>query len=281
MRAAVIQLCTTADREENLRLADHWMVLAVQQGAGLLVLPENFSFMGRSDEERRRHWESRDDTPSLSFLQAFSRRHRVWIVGGSIPMRLADSNKVHNSCFVVDAEGEIRGRYDKIHLFDAELGGETPYRESDTVLAGQQAVVVESPFGRLGLTICYDLRFPELFRALVQQGATLFTVPAAFTRTTGQAHWEVLLRARAIENFSYVLAAGQGGTHVNGRHTFGHSLIVEPWGEVVARCADGPGFALAELHPERVAQSRRRVPCLHHRTLFMPTPGDETIRPVS
>ncbi|MEO5362902.1 MAG: carbon-nitrogen hydrolase family protein [Magnetococcus sp. DMHC-8] len=268
MRAAVIQMCSSTDRAANLAEAGRWMALAVAQGAGLLVLPENFSFMGRTDEEKSRHREELDDSPSLSFLQAFARRHRVWIVGGSIPLRVADSDRMTNTCFVVDEAGRVRGRYDKIHLFDVDLGGERPYRESDRVVAGRRAVVVETPFGGLGLTICYDLRFPELFRDLALAGATILTVPAAFTETTGRDHWEVLLRARAIENFAYVLAAGQGGEHANGRRTFGHSLIVEPWGHVIARCPEGTGFVMAELQPERVEQSRRRIPCLTHRADF-------------
>ncbi len=267
--AAVIQLCSTADRAANLAEADRWMTAAVERGAGLLVLPENFSFMGRTDEEKRRHWEAQDNSPSLTFLQEFARRHRVWIVGGSIPLGVAGTDKMTNTCFMVDGAGQVRGRYDKIHLFDVDLGGETPYRESDSVLAGDRAVWVDTPFGVVGLTICYDLRFPELFRALAVGGATVLTVPAAFTQTTGQDHWEILLRARAIENFAYLLAAGQGGTHANGRRTFGHSMIIEPWGHVVAQCPDGPGFAMAELQSDRVEQSRQRIPCLNHRVDFL------------
>ncbi|MBF0400870.1 MAG: carbon-nitrogen hydrolase family protein [Magnetococcales bacterium] len=268
LRAAVIQLCSTPDRDENMRTAEGWMRAAVAQGAGLLLLPENFSFMGRTEAEKICHREDPEEGPSLAFLRSFAQQHRVWIVGGSIPLRVADSDKMTNSCFVVDDLGQVQGRYDKIHLFDANLGGETPYRESDAVVAGQRAVVVESPFGRIGLTICYDLRFPELFRALAAQGATLLTVPAAFTQTTGQDHWEILLRARAIENFSYVLAAGQGGTHPNGRRTFGHSMIVEPWGALVAQCPEGPGFVVAEIDPQRVERSRQRIPSLNHRVDF-------------
>ncbi|MBF0184532.1 MAG: carbon-nitrogen hydrolase family protein [Magnetococcales bacterium] len=267
-RAAVIQLCSSPDRAHNLAEAERWMSAAVRQGAGLLVLPENFSFMGRSDEEKLAHRENVAASPSLQFLQEFAARHRVWVVGGSIAIRLEGSERMSNSCFVFDETGQIRARYDKIHLFDVDLGGEIPYRESDWVAAGEKAVVVATPFGRLGLTICYDLRFPELFSALAMAGAELITVPAAFTQVTGQAHWEVLLRARAIENFAYILAAGQGGHHANGRRTHGHSLIVEPWGQVVAHCPEGPGFVVAELQAERIAQNRQRIPCLQHRRPF-------------
>lgn len=268
MRAAVIQLCSTPNRADNLLEAEEWMAAAVGQGAGLLLLPENFSFMGRTDEEKFCHREDPEVGPSLTFLRTFAKRHRVWIVGGSIILQVAGSDKMTNTCFVVDDLGQVQGRYDKIHLFNVDLGGETPYRESDAVEAGDRAVVVDTPFGRIGLTICYDLRFPELFRVLAAQGATIFTVPAAFTQTTGQDHWEILLRARAIENLAYVLAAGQGGVHLNGRRTFGHSLIVEPWGHVVAQCPEGSGFVLAELQPQRVELSRQRIPCLNHRVDF-------------
>ncbi|MBF0096853.1 MAG: carbon-nitrogen hydrolase family protein [Magnetococcales bacterium] len=265
MWAAVIQMCSTADRAYNLAEAGRLMASAARQGAELLVLPENFSFMGCSDAEKISHREDAAASPSLQFLQEFAARHRVWIVGGSIALRVEGSDKMTNTCFVVDAGGQVQARYDKIHLFDVDLGGEAPYRESDRVVPGAQAVLVNTPMGRLGLSICYDLRFPELFRALAESGAELVTVPAAFTQVTGEAHWEVLLRARAIENFTYVLAAGQGGVHVNGRRTYGHSMIIEPWGQVVACCAEGRGFALAELQRERVLQSRQRIPCLQHR----------------
>lgn len=269
IRAAVIQLCSTPDRAENLREAERWMVAAVAQGAGFLLLPENFSFMGTTDEEKYRHREDPESGPSVLFLRSFAQRNRVWIVGGSILLQAAGSDKMTNTCFVVDDLGQVRGRYDKIHLFDVDLGGETPYRESDAIEAGRRAVVVDAPFGRIGLTICYDLRFPELYRLLAAEGATILTVPAAFTQTTGQDHWEVLLRARAIENLAYVMAAGQGGHHPNGRRTFGHSLIVEPWGHVIAQSPEGSGFVLAELQPQRVEQSRKRIPCLNHRAAFV------------
>lgn len=274
MRAAVIQLCSTPDQGENLLEAGKWMLAAVRQGATLLVLPETFSLMGYTDDlashppgqQQRHHREDPECGPTLRFLQDFAIRHRVWIVGGSTLLAVPNNTtKVTNTCFMVDAKGHVRGRYDKIHLFDANLGGEKPYQESKLVQAGNAAVLVNTPFGKIGLTLCYDLRFPELFQVLSAQGATIITVPAAFTFATGHAHWELLLRARAVENFSYVLAAGQGGWHRNGRHTFGHSMIVEPWGNVIAQCPDGPGFALAELQPDRVERCRKRMPCLNHR----------------
>ena len=274
--SAIIQLCSTPDREENLAAAEKQMTEAVSRGANLLVLPENFSHMGYVDpsasleEKQRLHYrEDPENSPSLIFLQHFARQHRVWIVGGSIPLAISGSHKITNTCFVVDSAGQVQGRYDKIHLFDVDLGGEMAYRESDFVQAGHAPVWVDTPFGRMGLALCYDLRFPELFRQLSAQGATILTLPSAFTLTTGRDHWEVLLRARAIENFAYVLAPGQGGHHLNGRQTFGHSLVVEPWGHVVAQCPDGPGFCLAELQSHRLEQYRARMPCLQHRVDFL------------
>ena len=280
MLAAVIQLCSSPDLKKNLDEAEKWMIAAVNQGADLLLLPENFAFMGHTnysvsvkEQQRQQYREDPKNSPSLRFLQAFAIRHQVWIIGGSIPLAIANSMKITNTCFVVDSSGKVQGRYDKIHLFDVDLDGESPYRESNMVKAGQAAVLVDTPFGKIGLALCYDLRFPELFRALSAQGASILTIPAAFTLTTGQSHWEVLLRARAIENFAYVLAAGQEGIHGNGRHTFGHSMVVEPWGHVIAQCPEGPGFVLAELQPPRVLRCRERIPCLNHRVGFSPPLG--------
>ncbi|MBF0428453.1 MAG: carbon-nitrogen hydrolase family protein [Magnetococcales bacterium] len=256
-----------SDRGRNLEVASQLMEAACRQGARLLVLPENFSFFGGSEEEKRAAREDAKTGPSLTFLQTFAARWRVWIVGGSIPVADPSSNKVLNVCFVVDESGCVRGRYDKIHLFDVDVGDGTRYRESDFVQPGTHPVVVETPFGRLGLAICYDLRFPELFRVLSSLHAELIALPAAFTVITGRDHWEILLKARAIENFSYLLAAGQWGQHAGGRQTYGHSMVVEPWGMAVAQCADGVGFALAPLERERIILCRQRIPCLSHRRM--------------
>jgi len=265
MRTAIIQLNSSANRAANLAAADSIMNAAVNQGAGLLVLPETFAFMSDDNAEKARHHEDPNDSPSLFFLQTFAARHHVWIVGGSITLQVAGSDKATNSSFVVDDQGVVQARYDKIHLFDAKLGREEPYRESNRIQPGNQPVVTKTPFGTLGLSICYDLRFPELYRALTTAGATILVVPAAFTLTTGAVHWELLLRARAVENFAYVLGAGQWGTHPGGRRTYGHSMVVEPWGTVTARHPDGTGFILTELDPMRVERCRNRLPCLEHR----------------
>ncbi|MBF0187885.1 MAG: carbon-nitrogen hydrolase family protein [Magnetococcales bacterium] len=265
--AAVIQLSAGADRERNLAMAKHWMKAAVDRGARLLVLPENFSFMGEGESRKREMAEDPDRGPSLTFLREFARHHGVWIVGGSVPLKTQHADKVTNTAFVVDDLGDVRARYDKIHLFDVNLGGEEPFRESDIIAPGWEPVIIDSPFGRIGISICYDLRFPELYRKLAALGATILVVPAAFTLTTGRDHWELLLRARAVENFAYVLASDQWGRHPGGRRTFGHSMIVEPWGSVIAQVPDGEGFALAEINKARVNRCRARIPCLGHRVL--------------
>ncbi|MBF0260505.1 MAG: carbon-nitrogen hydrolase family protein [Magnetococcales bacterium] len=265
--AAVIQMNSSPDRATNLSVAERLMEGAVGQGARLLVLPENFSFFGGSEEEKRAMREDPANGPSLTFLKSFAARHRVWISGGSIPVADPGSSKSFNVCYLVDEIGEVRGRYDKIHLFDVDVGDGVRYRESDFVRPGKKPVVVDSPFGRIGLAVCYDLRFPELFRSLSSQNAEIFTLPSAFTVVTGRDHWEPLIRARAIENFAYVLASAQWGQHAGGRQTHGRSMIVEPWGNVVGQCADGVGYVLAPIERERVARCRQRIPCLTHRRL--------------
>ncbi|MBF0357892.1 MAG: carbon-nitrogen hydrolase family protein [Magnetococcales bacterium] len=263
-QAAIIQMCSGPDREANFLEASRLMTQGVEQGAGLLVLPECFSLMGRSDEERFAGREEVDDSPSLRFLQSFAARHGVWIVGGSISISSPGTNKATNSSFVVDSLGDIKARYDKIHLFDANIGDKKPYHESTSIQAGDKPVVVDTPFGRIGLSICYDLRFPELYRKLTAMGATIITVPSAFTVSTGMVHWELLLRARAVENLCYVLAPGQDGKHPGGRRTYGNSMIVEPWGSVISRSPDGPGVALAEIEPKRITDARNKIPCLKY-----------------
>ncbi|MBF0422725.1 MAG: carbon-nitrogen hydrolase family protein [Magnetococcales bacterium] len=259
-RVAVVQMNSGSDRADNLRQAEGLMRRACAAGAQLLVLPENFSYMGSSEEEKLEHAEDVREGPTMGFLHDFSRKKQVWIVGGSVPLVTEEEGKLTNTCFVFDDKGEIRGRYDKMHLFDVLLPNDRSYRESNIVQAGHQPVVCDTPWGRLGLAICYDLRFPEFFSALVAMGATVFTLPSAFTAITGMAHWEPLLRARAIENFCYVLAPGQSGRHPGGRMTHGHSMVVEPWGTIVAQCPDGPGFVLADVDQERVKSCRRQIP---------------------
>ncbi|SFF63798.1 nitrilase [Fontimonas thermophila] len=281
MRAAVIQMTSGAERDANLEAAARLLRAAAEAGACLAVLPENFALMGARETDKLAIAEAEGDGPIQDFLAQSARALGLWIVGGTIPLRVpGDPGHVYASCGVWNARGERIARYDKIHLFDVELpgataeagDGDTPapesYRESATIAPGApNPVVVDTPIGRLGLSVCYDLRFPELYRRLVAQGAEVLCVPSAFTARTGQAHWEVLLRARAVENLCHVLASNQCGTHAGGRRTWGHSCIVEPWGHVIASCADTPGLAVAVLDAQARRQYRRSFPVLDHRRL--------------
>jgi len=202
-----------------------------------------------------------------TFLSEQARKHQIWIVGGTIPIWYDDPNKIIAACILYNAQGEVVARYEKIHLFDVELGNDESYKESETIASGSKVVVADTPFGKLGLAICYDLRFPELFRHLIDKGAEIIAIPSAFTATTGRAHWEVLVRARAIENLCYVIAADQGGYHLSGRNTFGDSMIVDPWGNVLNRLSQGAGVVVADIDIERMKKTRRTFPCLQHRKL--------------
>lgn len=261
-RLALIQMCSGPEREANLLDAERLMTEAIEKGAEWIVLPECFSLMGRNDAEKQAGKEDPDNSPSLHFLQEYAARKGVWIVGGSISIAVPGSDRFANSCFVVDSVGEVQARYDKIHLFDAHFDDHRSFQESRLVQPGEQPVVVDTPFGRLGLSICYDLRFPELYRQLIAMGATILTVPSAFTVNTGHVHWEVLLRARAVENFCYVVGVGQEGRHPGGRRTYGHSLVVEPWGTVIGRYSEGVGVLLVDIEPQRVVEAREKIPCL-------------------
>lgn len=269
-RVAAIQMTSVAERDANLAAARRALEQAAAQGALLAALPENFACMGRRETDKLALAEDDGRGPIQDFLAATARELKLWIVAGTVPLRVGgDVSRVWPACLVYDAYGRRAARYDKIHLFDVEVPGGERYRESATIAAGDpaQAVVVETPAGKLGLSVCYDLRFPELYRRLAAAGAELLCVPAAFTVPTGRAHWETLLRARAIENQCFVLAPAQCGTHPSGRATYGHSLIVDPWGEILARLSDAPGLALAALARERLRQVRSSFPALAHRRL--------------
>lgn len=263
IRTAAIQLTSTQNREGNLACADRLMTRAVERGAQLLALPENFSFLGR-EGDKVKYAEELDSGPSVRFLRAFAARYAVVVVGGSVPLRCPDATKVTNSCLVIDAAGGVVARYDKMHLFDVEIDRDHTFRESQYVESGTDVVTVELLGHTMGLTICYDLRFPELYRALALQGAEVLFVPSAFTRETGRDHWEVLLRARAIENLCYVVAPAQWGEHGGGRVSFGRTMIIGPWGQVLAQCQDGPGLAVCDLDFDVVATARKRLPSLTH-----------------
>ena len=264
VRVAALQMVSTPRVDENLVTADRLIADAVAQGAGLVALPEYFPIMGMSDSDKVALREVDGNGPIQAFLADAARRHGVWLVAGSLPLHASDPGKVLNSCLVYDPTGQRVARYDKIHLFGFQKGAEC-YNESATIEAGTQPVAFETPFGRIGLSICYDLRFPELYRAL--GACDLHIVPAAFTETTGRAHWEILLRARAIENQCYVLAIGQGGRHENDRETHGNSLLIDPWGEILDRKAKGQGIVIGKLDHARIADIRASLPALKHRVM--------------
>jgi predicted amidohydrolase len=265
MRIAAIQLSSTADRAENLEAAGSLMRDAVEQGARLLVLPEHFSFL-TGPGGYAANAEDPESGPTLRFLREFAAANHVAIVGGSIPLR-AGADHVTNSCLAVDQEGAVLARYDKMHLFDVDLDIAHQLRESDEVVAGTDIVTVTVQDLRVGLSICYDLRFPELYRRLMGQGAKLMTVPSNFTVPTGRVHWKILLRARAIENQCYVVAPAQCGTHADAPASYGHSMIVDPWGKIVAEAEVEPVVLVAELDMNHLKDIRRRLPCLTHRRL--------------
>ncbi|MGB9430516.1 MAG: carbon-nitrogen hydrolase family protein [Gammaproteobacteria bacterium] len=266
-KAAALQMNSSDDVTANLREASKLMAKAAAQGAELLVLPENFALMARNDAQRAAAGELDGSGTIQDFLADKARNLRVWIVGGTVPA-LAAEDKVYARCPVYNSDGERVAYYDKVHLFDVQVNaaGES-YRESAGIAAGDRAVTVDTPFGTLGLSVCYDLRFPELYRALLAQGATLFTVPAAFTRTTGREHWQLLNRTRAVENLAFVIAAAQTGTHASGRETWGHSMIVDPWGEILAERAGEPGVVMAVIDTEQQTRLRTRFPVLQHQRL--------------
>ena len=264
VRVAALQMVSTPRVEENLKTAAGLVAQAVAQGAQLVALPEYFPIMGLSDADKFAVREVDGQGAIQDFLAATARKHGIWLVGGSLPLVAAEAGKVLNSCLVFDPRGERVARYDKIHLFGFQKGAER-YNESATIEAGSQPVVFDAPCGRVGVSICYDIRFPELYRA---QGAVdLQIIPAAFTETTGRAHWEILLRARAIENQCYVLAVAQGGKHENGRETHGNSMLIDPWGIILDRLPKGPGVVVGDVDHARIADVRASLPALKHRVM--------------
>ncbi|HEY9198812.1 MAG TPA: carbon-nitrogen hydrolase family protein, partial [Gammaproteobacteria bacterium] len=257
-RIACIQMASGPNVAANLFEAEKLIYQASKQGARLVVLPENFAIMGLTETDKVAVRERDGHGPIQDFLATHAKRHKVWLVGGTIPLEADDPGKVRAACLVHDDKGKRVARYDKIHLFDVQVvGSDERYTESETIEPGSALQVIDTPFGRLGLAICYDLRFPELFRAMLDQGLELIAVPSAFTAITGRAHWETLVRTRAIENLAYVFAAAQGGYHINGRETHGDAMIVDPWGTVLDRLPRGSGVVCAEVDVERVRSTRR------------------------
>lgn len=267
-KVAAVQMASGPNVTANLYEAERLITKAAEADARLVVLPENFAIMGMQEIDNVAVREPEGRGPIQSFLAEQARRHGVWLVGGTIPLEASVPGKVRAACLVHDSSGERVARYDKMHLFDVRITESAEsYTESRTIEPGDRLAVLDTPFGRLGLAVCYDLRFPELFRGLFARGMEILALPAAFTAITGRAHWEVLVRARAIENFCYVVASAQGGYHFNGRETHGDSMIVEPWGGVLDRLPRGSGVVLGEVNLERVRDIRRNFPVAEHRRL--------------
>jgi nitrilase len=261
---AAVQMVSSPNVDENLETARRLLAEAAAKGAKLVTLPEYWPIMGMSDTDKVGHAEQPGQGPIQDFMAAQAREHGFWLIGGTLPLASDDAGRVLNTTLVFDPEGKPVSRYDKIHLFGFTKGTET-YDEARTIVPGEAVGSFEAPFGKVGLSVCYDLRFPELYRAMGE--VALIVVPAAFTHTTGMAHWEVLLRARAIENQCYVLASAQGGTHRNGRRTFGHSMLISPWGEVSSQLAEGEGVVCGDIDTAFLADVRQSLPALKHRKL--------------
>lgn len=267
-KAAVIQMNSGDDVAANLAQAEALLAQAAGEGAVLAALPENFAFMGAKERDKLAHAEADGEGRIQHWLAATAKRHGLWIVAGTLPIAAPDG-RVYAACSVYDMEGHRAARYDKIHLFDVDVPGTSEsYRESATIEAGDRSLIVDTPFGKLGIAICYDLRFPEQFRQMAETGLDVLAVPSAFTARTGAAHWELLVRARSVENLCYTIASDQGGFHVNGRETYGHSMIVDPWGNTLAFLPTGAGVVCAEIDPERLSKVRTAFPVLAHRRLW-------------
>ena len=262
VRVAALQMVSAAELAPNLEAAGRLVAAAAAAGARLVALPENFYLIGRHEGDKVELKEKDGSGPIQEFLAFSSKKHKVWIVGGTAPIEAKNPALIRSACLVYDEEGRRVARYDKMHVFRFEKGDER-YDEARTVEPGDQPLAIESPFGRLALSVCYDVRFPELYRGL--GSFDVMFVPSAFTVTTGAAHWETLLRARAIENQAYVVAAAQGGTHAGGRATYGHTMIVDPWGEILGVRPEGEGVVLAELDSDRIQKVRAGLPALSHR----------------
>jgi predicted amidohydrolase len=264
-------MCSTADLQANLGVCRDRIAQAADAGARLVVLPENFSFLGRSERDKLAIAERLDGGgPIVSALQELATRHRVWLVGGGTPEVVeGDERRTYNTALVIDPAGALVARYRKIHLFDVDIPGGATLRESDATRAGDELVVVEIEGAKVGLSICYDVRFPELYRRLVKdRGANVLLVPAAFTAHTGAAHWELLLRARAVEDQAWVVAAAQWGRHNDKRESYGHTLVVDPWGTIAAECPEGDGVVVTTLDGAAVEKRRTQMPCLDHAVLW-------------
>lgn len=264
-KVAGIQMASSPQVSSNLTEAERLIALAVEQGAKIVVLPEYFCIMGTKDIDKVAVREKAGDGLIQRFLSKMAREYEIWLIGGTVPLACNYPNKVRNSCLVYNDKGEQVARYDKIHLFGLDLGVEH-YHEEKTIEPGDTVVVVDTPYGKIGLSICYDLRFPELYRAMGE--VDIIVIPSAFTETTGKAHWESLIRARAIENLCYIIAPAQGGYHLSGRETHGNSMIVDPWGVILDRLPRGSGVVIANINREYQAGLRNSLPALKHKIII-------------
>ena len=265
---AAIQMCSTRDLQHNLQRAEVLLAQAAQQGAKLAVLPENFAYYGCKELEQAARDEATVDGPVRQFLSQQAKRHQMWIIGGTVPVAEAGDNRGYAACLVVGGDGSEQAQYHKIHLFDVDVGdAHKHYRESDDYRPGCDPVVLDTPFGKLGLSVCYDLRFAELYRQLADRGAEIIVVPSAFTAVTGEAHWQLLLRARAVENQCFVIGANMGDRDHPKRPTWGGSVIVHPWGNVLAEMAGGEGVICAELDLAEIQRLKKNMPIEQHRRL--------------
>lgn len=266
INVAAVQMVSSVGVQHNINTASRLIDQAVQRGAQIVLLPEYFCIMGKSDTDKLKFKEPFGSGILQNFLSEQAKAHKIWLVGGTIPLENSNSNRIYNTCLVYSPDGAVVARYDKIHLFGFNNGSEV-YSEAATIMPGtNQPQVFESPFGSIGLSVCYDLRFPELYRAM--QGVNMVVVPSAFTYTTGRAHWEVLLRARAIENQCYILAAAQGGKHESGRRTWGHSMLIDPWGKVLDVLPEGEGVVYGTISTNTLNRVRTALPALTHKVLL-------------
>ncbi len=273
---AAIQMCSSNVVEENLLTSAKLIAEAAKNDAKLVVLPEMFAIMGLKTTDKVDVKEKFKEGAIQLFLSEQAKKNSIWIIAGTIPIECSDANKVSAASIVFDDNGNIVARYDKIHLFDVSVTETEVYKESDTTMPGNKIVVVQTPVGKIGLSVCYDIRFPELFRCLANSGAEIFSVPSAFTVKTGEAHWELLTRSRAVENFSYVIGACQGGTHASGRSTYGNSLIVDPWGTVVAKKSGSTqGVIYADIDLAKLYEIRKSIPVFQHQKIFCDGSGFE------
>jgi nitrilase len=269
LRVATIQMVSSISVEENLASAAELIAEAAARGAAFALLPEYFPIISDNERDKLSHREIFGRGPIQDFLAEQARTHKIWLMGGTIPLDCGDNDRVFNSCLLYDPEGAVTARYEKMHLFDVHVDkqGNESYNESSTIAAGNDVVVAKTPFARIGMSVCYDLRFPELYRHMLDRNITLITVPSAFTFTTGKRHWETLLKARAVENLCYVIASNQGGQNTARRTTWGHSMIIGPWGDILAKVEQGPGVAVADLDFDQLDNIRKSFPALMHRKL--------------